>query len=401
MTAPTSGSNLTLRHLTGGLVAAVVWLIPATQTTVTTKLTAAQYATWLATGPIGDPPGKPDPTAVHLISGYNPALDTVDGFPSLGDCWEGEMDDPITGKVVTGLYVANGNDPAGDWIYKANHPVVSQYVEASCPQRLKFTTYNTQAPASTPVVLTQPAPSVTLAPLIPSGVPGSISSTPVHQAFGSWSSGSTFTVTVTAPAAGNWCGAAISVGGGTVTVSSVTQTNVPWRGTADITKNVSRDVEIWAGPNVGASASTSVLVTLSGSSPANANAIIIEFAGVATSSDLDTTGSNNGSSSTPTVTDTPTASENALIFAAKKGNVYQGAPGGGFTALTDGGTSASVQAAYQVVASTSGSYTCTYGSAETYVFAIASYKAAGAAATLFRRTLQGSGTRVGSRPVTS
>lgn len=208
-----------------------------------------------------------------------------------------------------------------------------------------------------------------------------IGTSPVNQAVGTWTTGTTIPVTVAAPTSGNFVLAGAGLGGGAFTVSSETQTNVAWNAAADITKNVSRDLELWSGI-ANASAGTTATTNLSATGNANSSVNASEWSGVATSGALDQTASASGTTSAPTITITPTAGLNQLIVVAcKTANQVETAPAG-WTALTDNGTGNSPFLAYQVVASTSGSYTATWPtSASAWVAVAACYKAPAAGAT--------------------
>src|SRR5690349_21227940 len=136
----------------------------------------------------------------------------------------------------------------------------------------------------------------------------SISSTPVHEGTGAWSSGTSFSVTITAPTNGNclvlfYCSATIGV-----TISNISQTGATWvQGKGS---NTDRECEIWYALNV-SGAGTTVTVNLSGT-PLNGAANVSEWSGVATSSALDATNSAFGGSATTVDPGgvTPTASRN-------------------------------------------------------------------------------------------
>jgi hypothetical protein len=88
-----------LRFLTGGSVAASLWLL-ANNTPVVVKNTQAEYDDFaVRRGGRGFIAGRPEPDARFLMAaGGIPAINTLDGWPSPDDCWE--YDDPETGKVL-------------------------------------------------------------------------------------------------------------------------------------------------------------------------------------------------------------------------------------------------------------------------------------------------------------
>lgn len=98
---------LRLRQVaTSGTVAFAVWLIG--RTPVVVRLTQAEYDAFAVTRQgVGDAPGRPDPAARFLMAaGGIAALDTADGWPETGDCWE-ETD--ARGQTV--LVVARSSAP--------------------------------------------------------------------------------------------------------------------------------------------------------------------------------------------------------------------------------------------------------------------------------------------------
>jgi hypothetical protein len=98
---------VTLRQLTGGTVAIAVWQL-SDGTVRTVKLTQAEYDEFALTRKgVGDAPGRPTSDAVFIMAGGGiPAIDTVDGWPSVEDAWE--VVEPGEGKrlvVATGTGV--------------------------------------------------------------------------------------------------------------------------------------------------------------------------------------------------------------------------------------------------------------------------------------------------------
>lgn len=206
---------------------------------------------------------------------------------------------------------------------------------------------------------------------------GSISSAPVHEGTGSWSSGSSFAVTITAPTSGNTLIAASCSSAATPTISSITSTNVTWRGTAAISSATNEACSIWCG-DVGASAGTTVTFNLSAASGAH-RANVSEWSGIAacaSAQDASGSGSNNGTSATPTTaTVTPTASRNALLIACtrKAGTFTAGSETNGFTTLTT--ANSGWRYSYLVVSSTSGTYSTgwTFSTSTVYDAEIAAF----------------------------
>lgn len=141
-----------LRFLTGGTVAYAVWLMP-NGTFRTVKLTQDEFNAWAT---VGNPPRQPHPKAVFcMAAGGVPALNTADGWPSIGDCWE--RPDDIFGKV---LEVCTGLGP--DWSYSpafASDPIDNKFSRltgfraASIGNRVRRIDYNRNALPDMPVVL--------------------------------------------------------------------------------------------------------------------------------------------------------------------------------------------------------------------------------------------------------
>src|SRR5512143_12398 len=90
-------------------VAFTVWGLPS-ETLHVAHVSQADYDA--ANRAATDPPGRPDPAARFLFgAGGIAALDTPDGWPAVGDCWEDV--DADTGEST--LSVALSPEP--DWRY--------------------------------------------------------------------------------------------------------------------------------------------------------------------------------------------------------------------------------------------------------------------------------------------
>lgn len=100
--------RLTQRALTGGTVGLSVWVLPD-GSFYEAKITTAQYAQFVALG--GEPPGRPNADAKWFMAfGGIPALDTLDGYASEGDCWDSEDAD---GNPTLTVATASGHN----WMY--------------------------------------------------------------------------------------------------------------------------------------------------------------------------------------------------------------------------------------------------------------------------------------------
>ena len=80
--------SLTLRTKTGGSVAYSVWLM-GDNSVKTVKISQEEYDNFaIRDGGVGELPSKPAPDAVFVMAGGGvPALNTLDGWWSAGDCW--------------------------------------------------------------------------------------------------------------------------------------------------------------------------------------------------------------------------------------------------------------------------------------------------------------------------
>lgn len=214
-----------------------------------------------------------------------------------------------------------------------------------------------------------------------------IGTTPVQQATGSGASGaSSVTISIGTVGAGNLGVVEWGYVNTNATLSSITQTNVSnW--TQACEEHATRSVAIQYAENLPGTAGTTITANLSASTTSSSYGVnYTEWSGVATSSSAGPADAQPGASSvtatTPTIT--PTAGQNALIIGVIRqgGNKSTGpnSSNGTFTALTSPtGDSTRWFGAYQVVASTSGSYDWNnvQGAANTFGGAIASFYAAG------------------------
>lgn len=185
----------------------------------------------------------------------------------------------------------------------------------------------------------------------------------VQQATASWTSGSSYGVTLSgAPASGDVLvlGQGASGTSANNKISSITETGVTW--TKAVQSNSNEDAEIWYGV-VGASASASITVTLTGTPTTTSYANVSEWSGLNTSSPLvasGTSANHGGSGATAsTSTVTPTAGQNVLLFAVTyQGGTLSSGPTNGFTALST--PSSGVQFGYEFVPNTSTSYSTSW-----------------------------------------
>jgi hypothetical protein len=189
------------------------------------------------------------------------------------------------------------------------------------------------------------------------------------------------------PTAGNLLVACIGtfIGTPSLTVTSITQTNVAW--TYQISKHSVvydyLDVEIWVGV-VSASAGTGITIALSGAASWGGVADVCEYSGLATADFLDKTATATGQpvSLTSTGTTAVTSQNDELwIGAVTLQGGSQSTPQDGFT-LLDGAQYTTMSLAYlEYISSATGaahSGTTISGSYEYYVGCIATFKAAAA-----------------------
>lgn len=194
-----------------------------------------------------------------------------------------------------------------------------------------------------------------------------IGTSPLHQATGSWSSGTSYTVTVTAPTNGNM---QVLFAQGTAQITSITQTGATWLNA--ITQVSGKICEIWYSLNV-SGAGTTITVNL-GAGPGVSNAASVSEWAVPASMALDVDfGGTTGASNPLTKSTTPVAGRNTLIIAATRTSAATTGPTGGFTALTSPDAGSRDFGAYQVVTTASGSYQASWTAAGVYGAAIASF----------------------------
>lgn len=177
-------------------------------------------------------------------------------------------------------------------------------------------------------------------------------------------SGVTIPITIPAPTAGN----SLFLISGTIggfTITGVIGGGVTWA--QQIQESTVGGVEIWAGPNSSGSGTT---VTVTPSNQFNRfDFIVAEFSGMPSTLVLDgsapSNGNTGGGNNVTTATITPTAGKVAVILAgAATQFAIGGSPTGGFTAFTT--TATNTRGAYQIVASTSGSYSSIIGTESTF-----------------------------------
>ncbi len=206
----------------------------------------------------------------------------------------------------------------------------------------------------------------------------------VHQGVGTWSSGTSFNVTITAPTNGNLLILEFGTILSTTHITSITQTNVSNWTKADASAT-NRDVEVWYAENV-SSAGTTVTVNLNQSATGTTGANVSEYSGMATSSSLDGHQINNGNNGTPTTASlTPTQGREMLLVAVSRlGGAYATGPSTGsasFVRLT--APDVRTEASYAIVNPTSGSYTTSWTAGSgTWDNVIASFFGAGVPAGL-------------------
>jgi dienelactone hydrolase len=162
------------------------------------------------------------------------------------------------------------------------------------------------------------------------------------------------TITIPSTAAGNALVVAFAGASITNPISSISAAGCTW--VKGIESNTNRAASIWYALNVPAGV-TSLSISFTGSPAQFVSWEVWEFSGVATTSAVSGTAAASGNSTTPTTgTITPTASRGAVVIAASRiGGAYSAGPTNGFTGVTpDGGSRTYV--AYNIVASTTGSY---------------------------------------------
>lgn len=220
----------------------------------------------------------------------------------------------------------------------------------------------------------------------PRSIPYAAISGPVHQAVGGWTSGSSFVVTITAPAAGNFLVCTVAINPNTRFVASISGGGVTWGGAADARNTNATQAytsEIWSGVNSSGSG-TSITINLS-ATPTRACVNISEWAGVALTSPFDVgAGTTNGTSTSPATDSITTLNANDLIIAAltlSTTGTHSAGPTNSFTELTDttNGSTVGLFSAYRLVSATALYSTgWTISAGQKWVTTIASYKAAAA-----------------------
>lgn len=111
--------NLTLRQIIPGSTAFTVWIMPDL-TTRFVRVLQSQLDLYHVT-PGADAPGRPDPQAVFILAGGGGArLNTTDGWPSLGDCWEEPFRRNAAGVVTQKRLVIAASNEYG-WGYGRSH----------------------------------------------------------------------------------------------------------------------------------------------------------------------------------------------------------------------------------------------------------------------------------------
>lgn len=194
-----------------------------------------------------------------------------------------------------------------------------------------------------------------------------ISATPVQQANNNSFSGTTATIAISPTTTGNTV--IIGVSSQAVAVLSIAGAGVTtFTSRKTVTNAVNGRAEIWSGV-VTAGASTSIVVTFVGS--ADGTVWMDERAGINTTTPVDSSSSGFDATGSAVLVDpgsiTPTAGIDCLIVAVGSCQSSTRNPAGdptGFTPYTNGGWGGRFMAAYQKVASASGSYdptwTCNY-----------------------------------------
>lgn len=195
-----------------------------------------------------------------------------------------------------------------------------------------------------------------------------------------WTTGTTFTFTISAPTNGNMGIIVFAFNGTSITVSGISQTGCTWLSAA--ADHTNKDCEIWYCFNY-SGGGTTITLTMSGA-PANdlvLDAIFLEWAdsGGSTSGYTKDAGSgtNSGTTNANTGTKTPTASVNALAIAGFKSNgAFSAGPTNSFTEIAASTSQpGNFRADYRVITPTSGGYSTDYTSAGTWNAALAFFTA--------------------------
>lgn len=220
-----------LVHLTGGTVALAIWRL-VDDTIVPVHLNQGDYDSFVAGGGRGDPPGRPADDASPLVSsGGIPALDTDDGFPLVGDCWEVDVLDE-DGNPTGDRQLCIAQAPEPEWSYsyrqasdpgKGKMSRVEGFAVEHTDARMTLDDYDEAAPAATDVAV---GASSIQAIVIDQTEPNHRSVTFDAQASGSISTGNPLTVSGTIAANANRYVAGLLSG------DDLSATSVTWNGTA-------------------------------------------------------------------------------------------------------------------------------------------------------------------------
>lgn len=289
--------SLTLRNLTGKSVAFALWLMPD-GSVVTTKMLQSDYDAQAAG--LMKPPGSPDAGAEFLLAGGGiPALDTVDGWPAINDCWLKTDED---GSTV--LMAALGSSP--DYRYLravASDPGTGQtsqvtgFVVQAQNNLIKIPNYNKADPTQTVVPQVAPTASKTL---IDVTIPNHKSVTFDAKSSGSGGEVSSLTIShvMSGSANGYICGGSFQDG-------SETLTSVKYNG-VDLTQRLSvavstRQGDYWdlPGPSTG---TNNMVFNYSGGTNCYPAAGCLSATGVDQATPRSHTATDNGNSGGPVTT---------------------------------------------------------------------------------------------------
>lgn len=182
------------------------------------------------------------------------------------------------------------------------------------------------------------------------------------------SGGTTKTVTIPAPTAGNTL-VLLARFDGSASITAVSGSGATWSQVA--TANSGAQVEMWLGVNCGTS--TTISVTFNAGYIGSVDLTVVEVSGMPATATLDpaTPGTNTGRSATATTSAlTPTTGHALILFVvAGTDSTLTNSPSGSFVALTKAaGNSSKVAWAYQIVSSASGSYSTTFPDTPSYAF---------------------------------
>lgn len=206
------------------------------------------------------------------------------------------------------------------------------------------------------------------------------------NARGEWSSGSSFTVTLTStPTSGNILILTASIradDGASTSINSITSTNVTWSKAVEKNGNVSGSAwfndSIWEGIVNSSGAGTTVTVTLNRTPVSNADGVanICEYSGLG-SAIVDKTAFNNGNSANPdTGTTATTTQANELWIGSTTINENQSTPTNSFT-LLDGAKNVNIGNGYleRIASSTGAANSSTTATSDIWFGVIATFKA--------------------------